>query len=378
MRPILIISMALFATVAHAQHRVTFVLRNLPAQYQQDTVWLAGNFNGWHPGHGGYFFAQNGATQQLTTTLAAGRYEYKCTRGSWQKTECAANGADVANRGLLLQSDTTVYIDIAGWKDAFGTAAQPHTASAGVRVMADSFYMPQLGRYRRIWLYLPANYTKNYKRYPVLYMHDGQNLFNEATAPFGEWGLDECLDSLGVKYGVECIVVGIDNGNNKRMNEYNPYAFANFGPGEGDAYVEFLVKTLKPHIDGHYRTLPGETATGIAGSSMGGLISLYATLKYPRVFGLAGIFSPAFWTAPALDNYIDSLPGNISARLFFYAGGQESKDMVPDMERIADKLALKSNYFMYSVVEAEGKHNEPTWRRWLPTFLLWAYVNRAE
>jgi predicted alpha/beta superfamily hydrolase len=374
MRSVLLLINLLWAMGGYAQHKATFVLHNLPTAHAMDSVWLAGNFNGWNPGNRQYAFTKNGELWQLVLTLSPGWYEYKCTRGSWEKVESASNGQDVGNRNFQLRSDTTIHLDIAAWKDDFVAPVRESSASAQVRIMADSFYMPQLGRHRRIWLYLPKGYADGTQRYPVLYMHDGQNLFDERTAPFGEWGVDECLDSLSLR----CIVVGIDHGNNKRMNEYNPYTFANFGPGEGDGYVDFLVKTLKPQIDQRYRTQPGLAATGIAGSSMGGLISLYAVLKYPQVFGYAGIFSPAFWTAPALDSYIDSLPGSISARLFFYAGGQESKEMLPDMERIADKVALKSNYFMYSVVEEAGRHNEPVWRQWLPTFFAWVYGNRAE
>lgn len=360
-----------------AQHRVNFVLGQLPVQHPQDTVWLAGSFNGWNPGHAQYAIARQGTSGQLTTLLASGNYQFKCTRGSWQQTECNVNGQDVGNRNLIITGDTTIVLDIAAWKDDFATVAKQHTASANVTLLSDSFYMPGLDRYRRIWVYLPPGYAGSGKRYPVLYMHDGQNLFDELIAPFGEWGVDECLDSLATKNGTACIVVGIDNGSNKRMSEYNPYPFRDF-MGEGDAYVDFLVQTLKPYIDNHYRTQPGEATTSVAGSSMGGLISLYAVLKYPRVFGSAGIFSPAFWTAPALDNYIDSLPTSVSARLFFYAGEQESKEMVPDMERIADKVALKSSYFTYYVVDPEGKHNEPAWRKWLPVFFSWLYQNRAE
>ena len=166
-----------------------------------------------------------------------------------------------------------------------------HTASFNVKVMDTAFFMPQLNRTRRIWIYLPPSYRATKIYYPVLYMHDGQNLFDNATSYSGEWGIDEYLDSIFTLGKKEVIVVGIDNGLSKRMNEYNPYSFRQYGKGEGDEYVDFLVKNLKPFIDKHYRTLPGKKDTYIAGSSMGGLISLYAVLKYPAVFGGAGIFS---------------------------------------------------------------------------------------
>jgi predicted alpha/beta superfamily hydrolase len=366
------------AAAVHAQYKVRLVLNSLPALHQQEQVFAAGNFNNWNPGNEAYKFTTKENTNQLELLLPAGSYEFKCTRGVWQKVETAGNGKDIGNRFFTLRSDTVIGISIEGWADDAAQSPRQHTASGNVTIISNDFLMPQLSRSRRIWLYLPPGYATGSRRYPVLYMHDGQNLFDEVTAPFGEWGVDECFDSLFSKGAVPCIVVGIDNGNDKRMAEYNPYSFRNFGNGEGDKYVDFLVQTLKPYIDKNYRTLAAKENTFIAGSSMGGLISTYAVLKYPAVFGGAGIFSPAYWTAPALDNYIDSLPGKITARLFFYAGEQESKEMVPDMERIADKLALRSDYFIYSVVDAEGKHNEGTWRKWLPVFYQWMYNNKAE
>jgi predicted alpha/beta superfamily hydrolase len=361
-----------------AQYKVTFILKDAPAAHRKEQVYAAGNFNGWNPGSEQYKFENKGDTAQLSLMLQPDTYQFKCTRGNWQKTEGGSNGKDISNRTIVVQSDTVFYISIEAWMDDAGAPPpQKSTASVNVSIISESFFMPQLNRSRRIWLYLPAGYATGNTRYPVLYMQDGQNLFDESTAPYGEWGLDECLDSM-VKKGSSCIVVGIDHGGDKRMAEYNPYSFRNFGEGEGSSYVEFLVKTLKPYIDKNYRTLAGKENTAVAGSSMGGLIATYAVLKYPQVFGGAGIFSPAYWTAPQFETFIDSLPGKISARLFFYAGEQESTEMVTDMERIADKLALKSDYFIYSVTDGEGKHNEAAWRKWLPVFYQWMYNNRAE
>ena len=122
-----------------------------------------------------------------------------------------------------------------------------------------------------------------------MYMHDGQNIFDDFTSAYGEWGVDECVDSL-VKSGKPgCIIVGIDNGP-KRMNEYNPYDHKEFGKGEGDLYLDFIVHTLKPFIDKQHRTLTKRENTIIAGSSMGGLISYYAMLQHPGHFWKRGHF----------------------------------------------------------------------------------------
>ena len=201
--------------------------------------------------------------------------------------------------------------------------------------MDSAFFIPQLNRYRRIWIYLPADYATSQKHYPVLYMHDGQNLFDEATTAYGnEWGVDEILDSLTAKGKPGCIVVGIDNGGAARMSEYNPYEFTWRGGSttekflpQGNQYCSFLATTLKPFIDKKFRTLPAKENTLIAGSSMGGLISYYAALNYPQVFGKAGVFSPAFWTAPAIKNYTDSAAQKLSGKFFFMQAAMKEKNM---------------------------------------------------
>ena len=174
-----------------------------------------------------------------------------------------------------------------------------HTASPQAQVLDTAFFMPQLGRHRRVWLYLPTDYARQpRRRYPVLYLHDGQNVFDAATAYAGEWGVDETLNRLRAsgQDPTGCIVVAVDNGGRYRGDEYIPWANPRLKiGGQGAAYVDFLTFTLKPYIDQHYRTRPDAAHTGIAGSSLGGLISVYAALRYPAVFGCVGAFSPAFW-----------------------------------------------------------------------------------
>ena len=156
-------------------------------------------------------------------------------------------------------------------------------------------------------------------------MQDGQNLFDDFESFSGEWGVDELMDSLIAAKVKPSIIVGISNGKN-RLNEYNPYDNEKFGAGTGKAYAEFLVKDLKPYIDSAYRTLPGRESTTIAGSSMGGLISYYAALAYPEVFGRAGIFSPSFWIAPQVNELTDSLAPGLNTKLFFSMGRNEGDE----------------------------------------------------
>ena len=165
--------------------------------------------------------------------------------------------------------------------------------------------------------------------------------------------------------------MGIDNGGEHRMQEYNPYNNEKFGKGEGDAYTDFMVKTLKPFIDSHYRTQPDMLHTFIAGSSMGGLISLYAIIKYPDVFGAAGIFSPSFWIAPQLYTDAEKIKFKKMHRLFFYAGQKESDSLVTELRRMEGILNKQNQIAMQEVVAPLGQHNEKYWQQYFDDFYKW-------
>jgi predicted alpha/beta superfamily hydrolase len=369
---------ALFLSISifsFAQYKVTFLLKQPSLLHSMDHIFIAGNFNMWSPADSGYqLTSDKSGISKITFSLPAGNYEYKFTRGSWEKVETDSAGNGIKNRTLKLQSDTTIQINIGEWNDDFkhtASSKKNNSASGNVKIMDTAFYIPQLNRTRRIWLYLPPDYAKSKKKYPVLYMHDGQNLFENKTSYSGEWGVDEYLDSIFKKGEKEVIVVGIDNGLFKRMQEYNPWEFQNFGKGEGDKYVDFLVKTLKPFIDKHYRTLKDKPNTFIAGSSMGGLISLYAVLKYPKVFGGAGIFSPAFWTASGIDSTVIADAKKVNTKLFFYAGGKEGDSMVPDMKRIEKEIKERSSSPIKEKIDPDAQHNEAAWRKYFPDFYEW-------
>ena len=363
------------AHFAFSQVHVHLKIQDAPKLHLYDTLFAAGNFSAWVPRDNQYRFTPakdiSDGVQSLDLYLSKGRYEYKITRGSWNSVESTLKGENIPNRELKIAGDTTIILTIAGWKDDFKQTdiQRRHTRSQQVIIMDTAFYMPQLDRSRRIWLYLPKGYNKNKKHYPVVYMQDGQNLFDEFTAGFGEWGVDEYLDSAHNK-GLDCILVGVDNGP-KRMNEYNPYEFRKFGKPEGEAYIDFLVKTLKPYIDKHFKTLPGKWHTSIAGSSMGGLISMAAVARYPAVFGGAGIFSPAFWTAPEFTTQIKAKASNFNSKLFFYAGVTESEEMLPDMRKIEEILKASSRSKIREITDPEAKHNESAWRKYLPAFFEW-------
>ncbi len=355
-----------------AQSSITIAIQELPDYHPAGCdLYIAGSFNGWNAKDDTYKFKRDSSGNYIIAlALAAGRYEYKVTRGSWQEVESSKKGAAIANRKLEVKGDSTISIAIAEWQDRFAQEAPRRTISKNVQVVDTDFLIPQLKRTRRIWIYLPEGYIENeQKRYPVIYMQDGQNLFDEATAYAGEWAIDEFMDSTLLP---PCIIVGIDNGGDKRLNEYNPFNHKRFGKGEGDAYVDFLANTLKPYVDKHYRTIAGKESTGIGGSSMGGLISFYAVLKYPHIFGNAAIFSPSFQIAgDKIYAAIKRRRKAVDAKLYFYGGKQEGATMVPGIEKVYQLLSKRSSSDMKVAINTEGTHNEKHWREEFPVFYRW-------
>ncbi len=257
---------------------------------------------------------------------------------------------------------------------------ETNMVSKNVCVLDTSFYIPQLNRQRRVWIYLPPSYCTAKRKYPVLYMNDGQNIFSTATSFAGEWGVDEALDSLGTQVQ-ESIVVAIDNGGEKRMNEYAPFDFKTASgqsiKGEGKEYVAFLITTLKPFVDKHYRTKKTASHTFIGGSSMGALISFYAVLKHPDKFSGAAIFSPSFWAAPQLKDEIIKLGKKVKGKFYFYAGKQENDNMVPDMLSIFDLMNRHSKARITTVIR-DGKHNEAAWKKEFPLFYEWLMASAKQ
>lgn len=360
---------------AAAQHKLTIVVKSNLVTKTVDSIFAAGSFNNWNPRNAAFLFDKTtNGFQLVATNLHTGNHAFKLTRGSWQTVECNAEGTDVGNREFFIQSDTTVVCDVFSWKEASEATIPVSTASPNVQILDTAFVIPQLNRKRTIRIYLPEGYQNNIKRYPVLYMQDGQNLFDVTTAGFGEWGIDETLDSFGKAKRATCIVVGIDN-SSQRLTEYNPYYFERFGEGEGNAYADFIALTLKPYIDSSFRTLSQPQNTLIAGSSMGGLISYFTMLKYPQVFGKAGVFSPAFWTADSIKAYSIQQASKTAGKVFFYMGAAEGETYVNDMQEIAEQFGLQTSGTAYTVIDAAGKHNEAAWRKWFPEFIRWALID---
>jgi predicted alpha/beta superfamily hydrolase len=228
--------------------------------------------------------------------------------------------------------------------------------------------MPGLNRSRTVRVYLPPSYAQSgSRRYPVVYFHDGQNVFDAATSYAGEWGADEVLDALAARTGFEAIAVAIDHGGAQRTTELNPWGNARFGAGEGEAYLAFVMRVVKPAVDAQFRTQPARAHTAMVGSSLGGLITVAALHRYGREVGAGAVLSPALWIAPEVFGLSDSQPLLPTTRVFLYAGGRESPAMVPDAERLRDQLRPACQ--LQWLVNPEANHSEPAWRAVLPQAL---------
>ncbi|MCF8253319.1 MAG: hypothetical protein K9H61_00390 [Bacteroidia bacterium] len=365
------------------QSQVTITIIDLPSNTpSKEDLYLAGSFNNWNPGDSLFMFKKIGSNHRITLSKEIKNAEYKVTRGSWDKVETDSLGGSIANRIFSSSFGLNQKIKVAGWSDFEGkTAETKSTALENVKLVSANFYMPQLKRNRKIWIYLPSDYEDAIaKRYSVLYMHDGQNLFDNKTSYSGEWGIDETLAKLEKTGDMGCIVVGIENGGANRINEYSPYVNNEYGGGEGKAYMQFIVETLKPYLDSAYRTHTDQMHTGIAGSSMGGLISLYGALAYPNVFGKVGVFSPALWFSDSLFEFAKNSYLDPRVNVYYVAGSNESEHMSSDIIRMDSILKKKGALFYNSSVnlKADGEHKEWFWKREFPPFYQTSFFDVSD
>jgi predicted alpha/beta superfamily hydrolase len=251
------------------------------------------------------------------------------------------------------------------------TFAQASSASKNVSTF--TIEAKQLKSIKKIWVYLPENYNTSTKKYPVIYMHDGQNLFDSKTSFVGEWNVDETLDSINA----QVIVIGIENGGENRIDELTPFAHPKYKGGNADAYLDFIVNTLKPEIDLKYRTKTSAKNTAIFGSSLGGLVSFYAALKYPDIFGKVGCFSPSFWFCRKDLNKLMAQTKEFDTKIYFLCGDNEGDDdVIRDMESVEKWVNTKRcecKKKNKKVIIKGGQHNEKLWRENFEKAYLWLF-----
>ncbi len=247
-------------------------------------------------------------------------------------------------------------------------------APFGKVTLVPKFASPQLGNERSLRIYLPPSYEENKaKRYPVLYMHDGQNLFDAKTAAFGmEWMIDENVNRLVATGQMdEVIVVGIDN-SPERVSEYTPCCDPKYGGGKVESYHRFVVDTVKPYIDNTLRTLPGKETTAIMGSSLGALASLYIGQHSPDVFSRIGAMSSSFWwnNKEAINK-----PAQRAALRVYLDAGALNDDL--DLSTAVHDIMLKQGYrdgedvLFYG--DPAGTHNEKSWAARVARPLTWFF-----
>ena len=248
-----------------------------------------------------------------------------------------------------------------------------------ISVVEEAFKIPQLNKTRRIWALLPYDYHQTDKHYPVLYLQDAQNLFDE-NSPFGNWAIDKRLAHLAEQGLGDIIIIAIDHGGTERLKEFSPYHHREFGSGEGKLYAKFIIETLKPYVDRTYRTLSERKHTGIGGSSMGGLISAYTGIVHPEHFGKLMIFSPSFWYSDEI--YFDAFNYKyvLPTKIYLYAGDQESKYMTQHVRRF--KRAVSTHLFDQAltnfkiVINPDGQHHESYWGAAFEDAVKWLFFEK--
>jgi predicted alpha/beta superfamily hydrolase len=290
-----------------------------------------------------------------------------------------------------LRSCTLQLVAIVGLFAFCGTgfAQRPHTLTGDIRAHKD-FHSKILNNDRDVLVYLPPGYEATKKRYSVLYLQDGQNLFDGATSfiPGKEWRVDETAQRLIAAGKIEpLIIVGINNAGKDRINEYTPAEDAKYKMGgKADLYGRMLVEELKPFIDAHYRTKKGAQYTGLGGSSLGGLISIYLALKYWAVFGRAAAVSPSVWFAnKQIVHYVEALPKKPKVRIWMDIGTKEGGTTEEAQQTVSDARVLKETLIKkgwelgkdLKYVEAEGaQHNEAAWAARVESILTFLFPRK--
>ena len=360
--------------------RFTLVVTLPDATPEGEPVYLSTDHDGWRPNDPDYRLQprQDGRWQVTLDCPADRLLHFLFCRGNWDAVEVKADGSSLDARRLRPQDGARYPLRVARWADTDLSTITGHV---------ESFVDPSFRNGRRCWIYLPPGYEDGDRRYPVLYMHDGQNLFDKERSYAGEWEVDETLERMIPKGELPpIIVVGIENGGSARMEEYTPWQDAKWNSGGGgDRYLRAVADTLKPAIDAAYRTLADPRHTYMAGSSLGGLISAYAGYAFGDVFqgGVAAV-SPSYWWAR--DRFLDFArrAGRPTTRRFYQDMGtlesgsheDENHDGVEDsiarlnaMREILVASGMKEGRDLMSVEAKGDRHNETYWSKRLPGLL---------
>lgn len=363
-------------SIAISYGQVTFILNTIPDDTPRDSkFFFAGTLNKWNPKDADFQF-KNDEFGRLSLTIKSvpDTFEYKICRGDWSSVEVDSMGRDIPNRIYVDSLGSSIVINIDSWRDRLKPKDLVSTATSNVFFTPTSIEIPQLKRRRTVRVYFPPNYSSS-QGFPVIYMLDGQNVFDASTSFAGEWNADEALDKLFYSRAFGAIVVAIYHGEDQRLNEYTPWPNENKEGGDGEKFADFIVKDLKPYIDKYYRTIPDQENTMIIGSSLGGLMALYMTMEYPEVFGKAGVFSPSLWWSEKSFEQISKFKKRRHQKIYILGGEQESKDMVSDIrkaKRMLKEVGFDENELQVKIAP-DGRHSEWFWAREFPEAVKWLF-----
>lgn len=287
---------------------------------------------------------------------------------------------DVYYSRLLLRQRSAAIIDDNNFAVKPSTSLALHTLTGDFR-HHNSFQSPFLDQARDVIVYLPPNYDQDdWRRYPVLYMHDGQNLFDSVTAFSGmEWSVDETAERLILTGKLDpLIIVGIYNTGEHRIDEYTPTVDPRQQRGgKADLYGRFIVEELKPFIDHRYRTMAGPEYTGLGGSSLGGLATFYLGMKYPYVFSKLMVMSPSvWWDYGMILKFAQSLRAKPSTRIWLDIGSKEGK-FTPGYVRNLRDILVSQGWRLNADLKFQevrgGQHNERAWAKRVEPALKFLY-----
>lgn len=352
------------------------------AEKDNRPIFITGNFNKWNPKDYDFqltILDENTYSIDIEDQLLGDDIEYKFTKGGWENVELDQYGNITPNRKVKKKSGTTNDF-VEKWRFNWGPFKDEFFPI--VEVISEEFYIPQLDRYRKVWALLPYDYYISDKKYPVLYLQDAQNLFNEGSA-YGNWEIDKKLSILAEYGRGDVIVIAVEHGSEDRIKEYI-FDNDNVANGsEGKKYIRFVTDTLKPFIDEHYRTKKDRENTGIGGSSLGALISLYSGFLYPEVYSKLLIFSPSLWIEPNNNFPMMSFRVPFKTKIYLYGGEQEGAKMVKRIQVFENYLKRweKKNLFDFKFktnINPDGEHSEFYWSQEFPRAIEWLFYNNTE
>ncbi|WP_089757314.1 alpha/beta hydrolase-fold protein [Chryseobacterium soldanellicola] len=345
-------------------------------------IYITGNFNSWNPKDYSYRLNQTDVNNyfiDIEDLLLPDEIEYKFTKGGWENVELDKHGNITPNKKIAKSAGKVSDI-VEKWRFNWGPFKDEYFPI--VEIISERFYIPQLDRYRKVWALLPYDYYVSNKSYPVLYLQDAQNLFNEGSG-YGNWEIDKKLSILAEYGRGDVIVIAIEHGSEERIKEYI-FDNDNVANGsEGKKYIRFIADTLKPFVDENYRTKKDRENTGIGGSSLGALISIYSGFLYPEVYSKLLIFSPSLWVEPNNNFPMMNFRVPYKMKIYLYGGGQEGSKMVKRIRIFEEYLKRweKKNLFDFEFktsVNPEGTHNEFYWSQEFPRAIEWLYYNNTE